>query len=356
MIFRRSLLREMANLAVAAFLTLYLVALTTRLVRLLGQAAGGKIPSDAVLAFLGFYSLQALPVLLSLTLFIAVLLTLSRLWRDSEMIVWLASGVSFADCVRPVLAFAAPIIGVIAVFTFAVSPWAVAMSERYRARLDARHDIARVEPGVFGESRWRERTFFVESVAGDLTSVRNVFVHTVQHGRTGVTMSEHGHTETSASGDRFLVLTRGRRYEAVPGEAEYRVMEFERYAIRIMPREGEEPVPSAKALTTMALVAQPIAAHLGELVWRIGIPVSALLLALAAIPLSVVNPRAGRSVNLVLALLVYVTYANLLSVAQARVAQGKLAFATGLWVVHAAMLVLLTLLFLRRLGAGGMGR
>ncbi|MEW6689799.1 MAG: LptF/LptG family permease, partial [Pseudomonadota bacterium] len=150
MIFQRSLLREFANLAVAVFLALFLIALTTRLIRLLGQAAGGKIPSDAVVAFLGFSALSVLPVLLSLTLFITVLLELSRGWRDSEMMIWFNSGLSLASWVRPVLTFAAPLVAVIALLSFFISPWAAQMSEQYRSRVDSRDDISRVEPGAFG--------------------------------------------------------------------------------------------------------------------------------------------------------------------------------------------------------------
>ena len=348
MIFHRSLLREFANLAVAVFLTLFLIALTTRLIRLLGQAAGGKIPSDAVVAFLGFFALHVLPVLLSLTLFITVLLTLTRLWRDSEMVIWFNSGLSLASYAKPVLAFAAPLVFVIAALSFFISPWAAQMSEKYRSRVDARDDVSRVDPGAFGESRTRERTFFVESVAGDKSSVQNVFINSVQHRRTGVMISEKGFAETADNGDRFLVLFGGRRYEGTPGEAEFRVMDFERYATRIETKEGDEPQATHKSLSTLALLESPTAPNLGELLWRIGIPLSALILALLAIPMSYVNPRAGRSVNLIFALLVYVTYSNLLSVSQARVAQGKLAFTTGWWAVHAVMLAVMLVMFLQR--------
>ena len=220
MIFHRSLLREFANLAVAVFLTLFLIALTTRLIRLLGQAAGGKIPSDAVVAFLGFFALNVLPVLLSLTLFITVLLTITRSYRDSEMVIWFNSGLSLAAWARPVLMFAAPLVLLVAALSFFISPWALQRSEDYRARLESRDDISRVEPGSFGESRNRERVFFVESVAGDQTSVRNVFINSLQNHRTGVMVSEKGRAESAGNGDRFLVLLNGRRYEGTPGDAE----------------------------------------------------------------------------------------------------------------------------------------
>jgi lipopolysaccharide export system permease protein len=349
MIFLRTLLREFANLAVAVFLSLFLIALTTRLIRLLGQAAGGKIPSDAVVAFLGFSALNVLPVLLSLTLFITVLLALNRAWRDSEMVIWFSSGLSLASWLRPVLIFAAPLVFVIGLLSFVISPWSVQMAEQYRSKLDSRDDISRVEPGTFGESRGKGRVFFVESIAGDKTSVQNVFVSSTQHRRTGVMMSERGYTEYAPNGDRFLLLLTGRRYEGAPGEADFRIMEYERYATRIQTKEGDEPEATQKSLSTLGLIENPTRTNMGELLWRIGMPVSALILALLAIPLSFVNPRAGRSVNLLFALLTYMVYSNLLSISQARVALGKLAFGTGWWLVHAVMLVALLALFAQRL-------
>jgi len=348
MIFQRALLREFANLAVAVFLALFLIALTMRLVRLLGQAAGGKIPSEAVVGFLGFFALHALPILLSLTLFSAVLLTLHRAYRDSEMVIWFSCGLAPGAWIRPVLTFAAPLVVVIGALSFFISPWAAMKSEQYRSRIDARDDIARVEPGAFGESRGSKRVFFVESIPGDASSVQNVFINTLQHQRTGVMLSSRGYTETASNGDRFLVLVEGRRYEGAPGEADFRVMEFDRYATRVETREGDQPQASSKSLSMLALLERPGPQNLGELVWRVGVPVSALVLSLLAIPLSFVNPRAGRSVNLLFALFAYMLYSNLISISQARVAQGKLAFGTGLWLVHAVMLLVLVALFAHR--------
>jgi lipopolysaccharide export system permease protein len=349
MIFHRALLREFAQLATAVFLSLFLIAITTRLVRLLGQAAGGKIPTDAVVAFLGFFALNALPVLLSLTLFVTVLLTLTRSYRDSEMVIWFSAGLSLAAWVRPVLAFALPLVALIATLSMVIAPWAVRMSEQYRSQVDARDDVARVDPGVFGESRSRDRVFFVESAGAASGEVRNVFINSVQHGRNGVMFSRKGLMETAPNGDRFIVMLDGRRYEGVPGEADYRVMEFERYEARVESTASEEPVPTHKSLSTPALLQNPSDANRGELVWRVGIPLSALILALLAIPMSFVNPRAGRSVNLLFALLAYLVYQNLISVSQARVAQGRLDFSMGWWLVHAAVLVVLIVLFAHRM-------
>jgi lipopolysaccharide export system permease protein len=349
MIFYRALLREFASLAGAVFMTVFAIALTTRLIRLLGQAAGGQIPTDAVVAFLGFFSLGALPVLLSLTMFISVLLTLTRSWRDSEMVIWFGAGLSLASWLRPVMLFALPQIAVIAALSLFISPWAAQMSAQYASKLEARDDVSRVSPGVFGETPNKERVYFVESISGDSSVVQNVFVSSIHQQKTGVSMSRTGRTETAPNGDRFIVLEQGRRYEGAPGDEEYRVMEFDRYAARIETKESAEPQLSNKTMSTWALLANPTPTNLGEALFRIGVPISAAVLVLLAIPMSFVNPRAGRSANLLFALFTYIVYSNLLSVSQARVAQGRMDFGIGLWLVHAVMVALLVFMFARRM-------
>jgi lipopolysaccharide export system permease protein len=349
MIFQRALLREFAGLAGAVFMTLFAIAVTTRLIRLLGQAAGGKFPSDAVFAFLGFFALGALPVLLSLTMFISVLLTLTRQWRDSEMVIWFSAGQPLTAWLRPVMLFALPQIAVIAALSLFISPWAAQMAGQYASKLETRDDVSRVSPGVFGETSNRQRVFFVESVSGDSSAVQNIFVSSVHQNRSGVSMSRSGHTETADNGDRFIVLEKGRRYEGAPGDPEYQLTEFDRYAARIEAKESREVTPTHKNLPTLALISAPTNQNLGELLWRIGIPISALVLVLLAIPMSFVNPRAGRSANLLFALLTYIVYSNLLSVSQARVAQARMDFSVGWWLVHAGMVVLLLIMFAQRM-------
>lgn len=348
MIHRRAAHREFAGTAAAVFVTLFAVLLTTQLIRLLAQAAGGKITPESVIALLGFGAIGYLPVLLSLTVFIAVLLTFSRWYRDSEMVIWLSSGMPLSAWIKPVLQFSLPVVVLIALLSLLLAPWAHKNSESYRQRLDQRDDIARVSPGSFNESKAADRVVFVESMADNDGLVRNVFINSMQHGRMGVVATAQGRTENAPNGDRFIVLEQGRRYEGEPGTAEYRVMEFERYAVRIEDRDETNLEQSPKTLNVLELIRDPQPAHLAELLWRLGIPISALNLSLLAIPLAFVNPRSGRTNNLVFALLTYMIYSNLLSVSQAWVAQGRIAFSVGVWIVHLGMFILLTGLFLRR--------
>lgn len=351
MIFRRSLMREFGALALAVFSVLFAITLTTQLIRFLGQAASGAIASDGVLALLVFTTLSGLPVLLSLTLFISVLMTITRSYGDSEMIVWFSSGVSLVAWIRPVLMFALPLVFTIALLSLLLSPWAAAKRADFKQQLESRDDVSAVAPGVFKESRSSQRVFFIERFDSVENRLANIFVHSVRGDEIATTVAERGYQQTVDNGDRYLVLLNGRHYQGPPGSPEYRITDFERYSIRIEDVAAERDLPSTKSMTTASLLREPTITGLAELSWRIGLPLSALILSMLAIPFAFVNPRAGRSLNLILALLVFMTYSNFLSIAQAWVAQQKIDPWTGLWGVHVTMLAVLLLLFYRRLSA-----
>jgi len=192
MVFQRAVRREFAHSAAGVFVALFAIMVTIQAIRLLGDAAAGKVASEAVAALLGFAALNYSAYLLSLTLFVSILLSLSRSYRDSEMVVWFSSGLSLTAWVRPVMVFALPLVAAIALLTLFLSPWAQSMSSEYREKISVRSDASQVAPGSFKEAASTDRVVFVETLADDATQVRNVFINSIQHGKLGVTMAASG--------------------------------------------------------------------------------------------------------------------------------------------------------------------
>jgi lipopolysaccharide export system permease protein len=348
MLFKQALRRDLFNLAGAVFATLFTVMATTTLIRLLGSAASSKVGTADVLPLIAFASVNFIPILLVLTLYVTVLLALTRAYRDSEMVVWFASGLSLRAWIRPVLGFALPFVVVIALVALLVGPWANRQANEYKVRFAQRDDVSMVAPGQFRESAANDRVFFVESVNEDQTAVRNVFVTQMREGRLTVVASSGGRIETHEDGLRYLVLEDGRRWDGPWGGTAYRLMEFERYGVLLQPKAAPGADESAKYKTTAELLADPTRPNRGELLWRIGLPVSGVLTVLLAIPLAFVNPRVGQSANLVVAVLLYVIYNNALGLMQAWVAQGKLSFPVALVLPHAIVFLLFAGLMWRR--------
>jgi lipopolysaccharide export system permease protein len=348
-IFHRSLIREFSLIAMAVVGVLLAIILTRLLILMLGKAALGDVLPEAVIGLIAFGILTYLPVLLGIAVFIAVLLALTRSYRDSEMTVWFTSGLSIASWVKPVLQFALPVAVICGVLSLWLSPWSLAQSAEYQRLLESRDEVSSVTPGVFRESRNSDRVFFVDKLSERDDVVNNIFVQSTQNNRLGVIVAQKGFIETESNGDRFVVLLNGRRYEGTPGTLDYRTVDFQRYAIRIEPKEAVRKAPPAKAMTIMQLVEGAKPDQIAELHWRVALPLAVIIMGLFAIPLAFVNPRSGRSWNLILAVLVYVLYNNLLSIFQVWTAQGRIPPWLGLWPVHFGMLLLIALMFYRRL-------
>ncbi|MES2260869.1 MAG: LPS export ABC transporter permease LptF [Pseudomonadota bacterium] len=346
MIFQRALQRELASAAGATFTVLFTVIVTWTLISVLGRAAGGRVASSDVIALIAFAALNYLPTVLILTSFISVLMVVTRSYRDSEMVVWFASGLSLTRWIVPVLTFGLPIVLMTGLLSFYATPWAKQKSSEYVERFQKREDLQKVAPGQFKESASADRIFFVEGVAGQNAVVQNVFVNTVNEKGMSVIVAKEGVISTSEAGDRFLVLKNGRRYQGTPGSADFQTTEFERYSMRVTSKSqelgsdlGVDAMPTAELLKTSG----PFAS--GELLWRVSLPVTCLILTLLAIPLGFVNPRAGSSANLIVALLIFFTYNNLVKVFEASVKQARSSFALSWWPLHLAVALVVVLLF-----------
>lgn len=316
---------------------------------LVGSAAKGWIPNDAITTMLGFSLIKFMPMIMSLTIFIAVLLTLTRWHRDSEMVIWFSTGLSITKWIKPTMQFALPVVVIISLLSFFVMPWATNKIEDYRVELKSRDEVSAISPGVFKESNSGDRVYFVEEL-GDLGNVvKNVFVQTTQHQKTGVIVAQEGSRFKAKNDDNFLLLEKGRRYASKPGSAEISITEFEQYAIRTETKEVARKPSDSNMLTTNILLKSDNLKDRAELQWRLAIPVSTVILLLLAITLSFVDPRAGRSLNLMFALFVFIIYNNMLNIFQAWIEQDRINVHLGLWPVHGLFLLLSIYLFYRRL-------
>jgi len=346
----------MTATAVGLFVVLLGILFTNLVLKLLARAAGGAVAPEGILALLGFGAMFYFNILLSVTVFLTVLLTLSRWYRDSEMIVWFTSGQGLTNVIRPVLWFAAPFFVAIVVLSLFLSPWAEQRRTEYERQLESKDELALIMPGLFREFRRANLVVYVDSINTFDGHIRNVFLHSIEEGKDVTTVARQGRLEEAPNGDRFIVLTDGRRYEGKPGTAEYRVVEFEKLGRRIEPAELRNLPVSTKAIPTPILVAVDGRVERAELFWRLSVPISALVLTLLAIPLSYVNPRMGRSFNLITAAFLYMLYSNCLNIVQSFIAQGKLGFLPGLVLPHAIALGLVLLLYGHQLSLFGVFR
>jgi lipopolysaccharide export system permease protein len=349
MLFRRALLRELAGTAIAVFLVVLAIGVSRQLVRVLDLAAGGAVPGDSVLALLGFSAIFYLPLALSVTLFLSVLLVLTRAYRDSEMIVWFTCGLSLTAWIRPILTFATPLVVIIGVLSLGLSPWAEEKTLEYRRILESRNEATALAPGLFKEAKQSDLIYFIESFDPLSNRINNVFIQSIENGKTVVTAALSGYLDTLPSGEIYLVLLKGRRYEGEPGSPEFRIVDFAKLGRHVETGAVKRDQPTLKSTPTRELMKRPGPQPVAEIFWRIALPAMSMLLTLMAIPLSYVNPRIGRSFNLMVAILVFAIYYNWISFAQSNLGQGTIGMPLALLMTHGLMAVIVAFVFRRQL-------
>lgn len=344
MLFDTTLRRELARTFGATLVVILTIVLTMMLIRTLGQAAGGAVAPQDVVLLLGYIALGQLSTMLALSMFIAIVVTLGRQYRDSEMVVWQASGVGLARFVRPVLRTSWPVLLVVAVLALVVWPWGNRNSYELRDRYERRSDLSRVTPGVFQASRDGSRVFFVERDKDAALNARNVFVLQNNGEREAVTSAKGGHLEGRDDG-RWLVLDSGQRNETDHAAGTRTLSRFESYEVladeRSVQRSQTHP---PRALHTQELLADPTPKNQGELVWRLGLVFAAGVQLLLAIGLAASQPRRASNWNLLFALLAFVVYYNMINLSQAWVAGSKLGMGWALLLLHGGALALALLL------------
>ncbi|WP_226806861.1 LPS export ABC transporter permease LptF [Candidatus Vallotia cooleyia] len=345
MILERALRRELTYTVGATFFVLLALVLTTMISRIVGFAALGEIDPCDVVVLVGLTMISYLAVMLIATLFISILFVLTRWYRDSEMVIWLSSGMSLTQLIKPIIVFAAPVIGLITFFAFVGWPLANKQSKLIRDRFQQRDEVSLLVPGQFLTSTTNHRVFFIEKISLDQKRVENIFMTSTENGQVNVVVSQAAHTEIHSNGDRFVVLENGHRYSGELGKPDFRIMEFAHYGVKIQTQQLVNRRPTASSMSTVALLSEPNNTNLAEFAWRTGLPLTALNLMLLAIPLAYQNPRRSRMINLLLGVLIYLMYSNLMNLVQALIEQGTIGFLTGLLGLHLIVSAIVAFMF-----------
>ena len=382
MLFHSSVRKELSRTFGATLVVLITVVMTMMLIRVLFLANKGRVNPTDVLLIMGYFVLGHLPTILTLCLFIAIVVALSRMHSDSEMVIWNASGRGLTGFISPLVGFAWPICVAIAVLALFVWPWSNEQAQNMRTKFEQRSDLDRITPGTFQESANGSRVFFIDKEDDKLADTKsannkkvkpntgslkvegndklqaeveklansrsNIFISTVSNGKESVTTASAGRIE-SRDGSQYLLLNSGQRSEIDSKTGQIKVSEFEEYgnlikSAKLTPFEGG---PS-KAMSSLSLLANRTNGNMGELAWRLGLAFAAVNFIILGAAIANGNPRAGRGASFAFALLAFMFYYNLINLSQSWIANGQFRFTALLLMMHGGIFVLSALWLAKR--------
>lgn len=350
-IIERALLGESFRSFLTVLFVLGLIILGHTFVRLLDEVVGGGLPQSFLLPMLGLGMIELMVQLLPLALMLGVMLAFGRMYRDSEMVAIRACGIGYGRIVATLMYLVVPATLILIVLVFYISPLSVQVADRFVFQAEHRPDIDSVTEGRFLEANDGDWVVFALSRRRAEKSLEGVFVHNREDGRVVIeTALSAGQRVDPKTGEHFLVLRNGQRYEGTPGRGDYQVLTFERHSVRVPPLAGAGFLDDLKGAPTAELVGSGEPAREAELQSRLTIPVSAVLLVLLAVPLSYATPRQGRFGKIVVAILVYILYANLNIFAISLISTARLPGWVGTWWVQGLLVALILALLFRQYG------
>ena len=331
----RYISRELALTFAAVSIVLLIVIVSKSFISLLTKVMDGKLSADVVIPILGLGMLNSAILLVPFALLVTVMLTVGRLYRDSEIYAIKASGISTLGLAKNASLLIFPVIVALLILTLFSAPWASQQIETIKVKVRNQTDIFGLTPGRFVESKRGEWVVFIEDSNKELGTASNIFIYDRREGEIAIETAQIAQQETLAElGGLSLILKQGQRYVGIPGEGGFKILTFNQHAIRIPGFDSSFDVKDPEFKETKDLIRSALSADHAELQWRLSIPIAAALLVLLAFPLSVTNPRQGRFAKLGLAIVIYLIYSNLLILAETWVANGKLPVIPGLFIVH----------------------
>jgi lipopolysaccharide export system permease protein len=336
----RYLVKEVALTFVATVLILLAMVLSNRLVSYLNQVASGLLSKDSIITLLGLQAIRFLVVVVPLGFLLSTVLALGRLHRDSEMVALTACGVGPGSLYRSLFGLAIPLAAVLTALSFYAVPLSSALQHQLLLRARQEAEVSMFTPGTFREVANGKQVIYVETLSEEEREIGKVFIQSEIPGGIAITTGERGYQQIDPeSGVRYLILENGYRYEGNPGQGDYQNMHFQRLSVRVNFTPAEQTWHPRETIPSRELLQSTNSLYVAEFHRRLSGPMSLLVLAFLAPLLAYAHPKEGRYGRIVVAVLIYAIYSNLLEIGQSWLARGQWWSTLGLWWVHGALLM-----------------
>ena len=347
MIVFRYLSREVLVTLSAMSAVLLVIIMSGRFIKYLAQAAQGLLDPGVLFMIMAFRLPGFLQLILPLGLFLGILMAYGRLYLDSEMTVLSATGMSQQRLLVYSLAPALLVALLVAWLSMGLAPQGVAQVAKIFNEQDALTEFDTLVPGRFQAMKDGSRVTYTKELSADRGELAGIFISEKRFSREGdkergitVLVAESGRQEIQADGSRYLILQNGYRYDGNPGQADYRAVQYDTYGVLLPKPSVSGEISEREAVPTRELIGSDNPRFQSELQWRLSLPLLVFIVTLLAVPLSRVNPRQGRFLKLLPAVLLYMTYLALLIAARSALDKGRIPQALGLWWVHGVFLLI----------------
>ena len=352
------LLRNLVTLFLVIIFILGLVVFGNQFVLMVQESIERGIPIQELMPLVSFNMIRDVPLILTLSLFLAIVITISRLYKNSEAIVMNSLGLGdkhFIVFIQPLVIASFLIIFFLTIYAV---PWAKQQKNIMEEETRNASEFSFITEGEFEQFKQGEIVFYTsKSKTLDTVGAQNmeeIFIYASDNGKPVIVLaSEAIKYIDPQSNSIYLRLKDGVRYQGIPSNKNKNILNFDLYDLEIVSGELQKSVAiysKIEGKSTLELLKQGGVLANAELQWRISQPITVLILSVIGVFLGKASPRSGKGINLLIGVVVFMIYYNSLLAAKSAIELGQINSILGLWVVHFLVILLLILFYKLRQG------
>lgn len=357
-ILAKYLIRNVLMIMAAVFIILDLVIFGNQLVSVIKESLEKGIPIADLLPLVGFKMIRDVPLVLSLSLFLAIILAISKSYKDSEAVVMNALGIGD----KHLMVFIQPVVIVIFIFILFLTTVAVPWSKQQRSMIMDRSEnsskFSFIKEGEFQEFKGGDIVFYaskVKNIDGESTqNMEEIFIYTLVDNQPIITLAAEAQKYTDINTKSvYLRLKDGTRYHGFPSEMNKKILNFDQYDLQIIngeKRQSTNTETKTESKPTLDIIFSSDTREIAEWQWRLSQPISVLILSIFAILLGKTSPRGGKNLGVLAGVIVFIIYNNALLIAKSSLERGDTLPIIGLWWVHLLVLLIIFVFYAYRHG------
>lgn len=325
--------KQTMKTSLVVLLLLFLLMIGTLFTSTLRTIARGILPPELLFIELSLRSVDVLAILIPLSFYLGVLVSLSQMYRNQEVVMMHATGWSTKDVLRALLPLMSLVFVLMLVISLVISPQAARLSKEFTTQASENISLMGLTEGKFQKFFSSEGVIFVEKIDAEKQRVENVFANIYHPERIDTLTAEYGY-QFEENGRKYVALFNGYRNEGRPGSNAYRMMKFDRNDIMLPDLDQEIADLDEKSKSSIELMKSDDLKERAQFQWRLSPAFSVLILFVLAVSLAKTSHREAKFINLVLGILAYIFLVNLLTIGHSMLEQGKLPISLGLWWVY----------------------
>ncbi|MDB4038182.1 LPS export ABC transporter permease LptF [Candidatus Thioglobus sp.] len=351
----------LSNLIVFFFAITFIIGIVVfgnQFVLTVQESISFGIPIKELMPLVGFNMLRDIPIIITISLFLSIIITISQLYKNSEAVVMNSIGLgdrAFMNLIKPIVFFAFIIIFYLTIFAV---PWAKQQKSHAEDETVNASEFSFITEGRFESFKNGQIVFYAsESIESDIVGEQNmeeIFIYALEDGKPVIVIASQSKKYTDAKTDSiYLRLMNGTRYVGIPGDENINILNFEKYDLEIVSGDVQKSIVSFSEIeerNTIDLIREGGAKANAEIQWRISQPISVLILSIFGVFLGKSSPRNGKGINLIFGLVIFMLYNNVLLVAKSAIESGQLSPLIGMWSIHLLLLLFLIIFYQFRQG------